>query len=251
MKKIMIMLVLLVTLIIQGCSIHTLVKNDKGSAKVYKLKADRRVTYFIYDYTNNKTFTLSEPSPDVILERTTDITNKLGIGNATSDTVSTSQKIKLANKAIELGERTVAVNILRDALFRLNEMNINNRNAPIEVTYKTLFDSILNASKQIALAEVIKQKKELIEAKNEEAKINIVEKASALDLYQKGIQFLLNKDDKNALNHFKKMFADYPTYFNIDEINKKLIELSKPNFDNSKWKELYNFIVNANQGLKY
>jgi hypothetical protein len=118
MKKLLFLL-LSITLI-YGCSTIKIVSSPKLSAKAVKLKSDKRISYFIYNELENRTYTLSEPPPDAILEKTINVMNDIKY----KDQISATQKFDLANKAIQLGERTVAVNILRDALFRLSEMNI-------------------------------------------------------------------------------------------------------------------------------
>ncbi len=128
-------------------------------------------------------------------------------------------------------------------MYRLNELNVNNRNKPIDTSYSKIFKQVVNASMLVALAENIKQEKELINAKTEN--IKELEKVSAFENYQKGIKMILEKDEKNTIIHFKNMFKDYPEYFNIKEINKKIIDLSKEGMNDNKWKELYKFITNG------
>ncbi len=67
---------------------------------------------------------------------------------------------------------------------------------------------------------------------------------NALTNYQIAIKFLLKKDESNSLNYFKLLYEKYPTHFNIDEINTKLLELSKDNMDGKDWKSLYKYIIN-------
>jgi outer membrane protein assembly factor BamE (lipoprotein component of BamABCDE complex) len=250
---------LLSIFLISSCSTIKIVSTSKLVAKSIKLKSDKRVSYFIYDKDSNRTYTLSEPPPDAILEKTINVMNDIKY----KDQVSTTQKLDLANKAIQLGERTVAVNILRDALFRLSEMNINNRNKPLEPTYKTLFDSILAASKSIALtqllqAQVEKVKAETIQAETETKKLETEIQKTEIEIqlksmnpelggyknYQMAMRFLLNKDKDNALVYLEELYKLYPTHFSIDEILVKLKTLSKnKNITDKEWKELYKYIV--------
>jgi hypothetical protein len=142
-----------------SCTSYNLINNDITTVKGLKLNGERRVSFVIYDSESKRTYILNEPPPDVMMERAATIINNIDVKSKTTDTdVNTNQKIELANKVIQLGERTVAVNILRDALYRLSEMNVNNRNSKLDESYKTLYDSILSISKQIALADILKLK---------------------------------------------------------------------------------------------
>ena len=169
--KTKLVLLVAISILLLKCSSYNLVSEKEMLAKGLKLKGDKRVSYFIYDANLKRTFTLSEPPPDAILEKTTKIANNVIAKNETAKTnVTADQKLELANKVITLGERTVAVNILRDALFRLSEMNVNNRNTALETSYKSLFDSILSVSRTIAIADKAKSDSE--KAKQETAKVN-------------------------------------------------------------------------------
>ncbi|QQR98502.1 MAG: hypothetical protein IPK18_02945 [Sphingobacteriales bacterium] len=252
-------IILISTLLWYSCTTTKMVSSEKLNAKTIKLKGDKRVIHFIYDADSNRTYTLSEPPPDVILEKTFGILNKV----KTSDKVDVEQKLDIANKAFSLGERTVAVNILRDALFRLSEMNINNRNKPLAPGYKELFDSIIAASKTIAISQIIKAEAEKInaETKNKEVEIKKTDaetkkikaeiELQELDLnngayknYQKTIKFLIDKDYKNAANYLEQLYDKYPKYFNIDPIYKELNKLSKNNkMTEENWKKLYKYII--------
>lgn len=236
---------LLSIFLISSCSTIKIVSTSKLVAKSIKLKSDKRVSYFIYDKDSNRTYTLSEPPPDAILEKTINVMNDIKY----KDQVSTTQKLELANKAIQLGERTVAVNILRDALFRLSEMNINNRNKPLEASYKTLFDSILAASKSVALSQVLQAQVDIAQAETKKIEAEIQLKSMNPELggyanYQMAMRFLLNKDKDNALVYLEELYKLYPTHFSIDEILVKLKTLSKnKNITDKEWKELYKYIV--------
>ena len=238
-----------------GCNSFQLINETSLKAKGLKLRPDKRVSYFIYDAKENRTYTLSEPPPDVVLEKATQIASDIGVKNASTQTdLSTSQKVDLASKAIELGERTVAVNILRDALFRLSEMNVNNRNNQLHDDYKNLFDTILNVAKEIALADKEKQEAKKIEAEaiktdSEVEKIKMEIRLKELDFsldsetnYQTALKYIIN-EDVNAVNAFEQLYKAYPTSFNIDEINKELQKLNKDGMTKADWISLSRFIA--------
>lgn len=230
-----------ILILLSGCSAITVVKTKNMTAKSIKLKGDKRVSYFIYDAQAKKTYTLSEPPPDAILEKAAKMVSKVDV----ADKVNTTQEFELVTKAIELGERTVAVNILRDALFRLSEMNINNRNQPLDDGYRELFDSILTVTKTIALAQKAKEDKALAEAQIKLTEINL--ENDVLSNYQSAIRFIINQDQANALNFLEQLYKKYPSHFNISEIYNKLKTLSTGGMTDGKWKDLYKFILNGHK----
>lgn len=200
MKNLLIITVLTVILF-ASCTSVKIVSSPNLKAKSMKLEGNKRVSYFIYDERENRTYTLSEPPPDAILEKSLNALGKVDVEGQ----VTAEMKLDLASKVIQLGERTVAVNILRDALFRLSEMNINNRNQPLELGYRSLFDSILIASKTVAISDIIKAEADKakaetkkLEAETQKAEAEIQLKkldfdAGAYANYQTAVQFLLIK----------------------------------------------------------
>lgn len=235
---------ILIFLSFLGCNVKNLISDKNYRVKGIELKGDKRIVYLKYDATNKKAYSLSEPPPDAILERTTKLANSLAVENKTSNTnLNTDQKLELASKVVTLGERTVAVNVLRDALFRLSELNINNENKKLEDGYKILFDSILSTAKKIALADL-----KNAEAKKIDAEFKLKSLDQSLDAktnYQIGIKNLIDKNVESSKVIFKELYEKYPRYFNIDEINKKLDELSKNGINEDEWKKLYRFILDG------
>lgn len=59
--------------------------------------------------------------PDAAIATTTDITSKLMGKLSSGDSVSAEQMTKITESLSKLGERTAPVNMLRDALYRLEE----------------------------------------------------------------------------------------------------------------------------------
>jgi hypothetical protein len=232
------LLFLIIAVLVTSCNVKNLISENGYKAKGITLKGDKRITFIKYDATLKKSYTLSEPPPDAILEKATNLANSLSLKNETSKTdLSTEQKVELANKVISLGERTVAVNILRDALFRLSEMNLNNNNEKLEEGYKSLFDSILSASKEIALADKAKAEAQKVEAE--------VKKINALgigDLESQAFEFLLKKDLENSKLSFKKSFEIFPSYHNVDEINKLLSNYTIDNITQEDWNYIFKTI---------
>lgn len=224
-----------------------LVKNDKMEAKVSNNDASRRNAYFIYDHINNKITTLSEPPPDAVVAQTTELANKLKLEGK----IDTEQTVKLAESIVELGQRTVAVNILRDALFRLNEMNVNNQNKEMDKISADLFDKILLAAKEISMADILRAKADkaqaeanLVEAdvKKVNANIELIKVTNASDMLIKGFYSIINKQLDQSKSDFNKMYELFPTHFNIDEIKTILNQYNSKSIKDSDWKEIYKMI---------
>lgn len=210
-------------------------KEDKEqSIYVADYDASRRGSIIIHDHSNTKNPVriLSEPPPDAILAFTTTITNSLNI----NEKLTTNQSANFSQAIKELTKRNTTIVVLRDALYRLNEYDFNNPGVLRDSIYLKKFDKILDLVARI-------NEKEKIEAIGENAKE--VEKLTIRENYQNAIRLLLDKDEKNALNNFSKMYSEYPTHFNIKEINEKLIELKKDGILDEEWKKLYLFIIDG------
>lgn len=87
---------------------------------------------------------LSEVQPDAAIATTTDITSKLMGKLSSGDSVSAEQMTKITESLSKLGERTAPVNMLRDALYRLEEHCINFKEHCTEEFYLTSFNNIVN-----------------------------------------------------------------------------------------------------------
>jgi hypothetical protein len=99
---------------------------------------------------------ISEPPPDVIVTSVVDLLGKMDFGKAGSaGSASGELKANIAQSVTELGKRTAAVNILRDALYRLQEMRNNNHINSDEIG---LFEKILAAATTIAKSDETTQK---------------------------------------------------------------------------------------------
>lgn len=110
---------------------------------------------------NYRVKVISEPAPDVALQSVSEVLAKV-----TYEGVSAELKAKIAEEIIQLGGRTQAVLVLREALFRLSEVVLNKGMPDADV--KAIFDGALKASEEIAKAEVEKQK-----TKQKEAELSI------------------------------------------------------------------------------
>lgn len=113
---------------------------------------------------------LSEVAPDAIVTATVDLTSKLTAKLKSGDEITGEQLTKITESVNELGKRTMSVTILRDALYRLEEYNLNNDKTPMDTLTLKLFEKILDNAKEIALAEIKAEeaKKAAAEAKKAE-----------------------------------------------------------------------------------
>ncbi len=105
---------------------------------------------------------LSEVPPDTALSVIHELSSKINYKE-----IEAEQTYHLTESVSELGKRTVAVNVLRDALYRLAELSSSKQ---INQNEKELFLEILKAATTIAIAEQERSKAQLSEAVAEEAK---------------------------------------------------------------------------------
>ena len=100
-------------------------------------------------------YTISEVQPDVAISSILELSSKLKKG----EEFTAEQTLNISRTVAQLGERTEAVNILRDALHRLSE--IRNNGTKIDKETKEIFDAILLTVKEIILTDKIKAEAEL------------------------------------------------------------------------------------------
>ncbi len=249
MMKTSILSIIISSIVLCSCSTHQTLydrldsKTKNSQNEIYMVSNDalRRGSYFIKH--NNKIRFISEPPPDAVIAVTREFANKIDYNKLNNDL-----KVKITESLSTLGERTVAVNILRDALYKLTEISLNNDGQTIDNQTYQLFDRILCVAENISNADIKRSEtaKEIAETAkiNTEIKLQEIKKElGAKENYQIAIRFLLDQDIENSLNYFNKLYKDYPDYFNIDEIRKELLKLSKNGMTKDKWTSLYNYII--------
>jgi hypothetical protein len=133
-----------------GCTFFT------KPAVEHKLKADQAY-WFHYEATRRGGFLVgadskikmcAEPAPDVALARTIELVGKGSYQGATGEA-----QAKLAEQLAQLSGRTQTVLILRESLFRLCELSINN-SALTPTELKGLYKDVIDAVVQLATADV-------------------------------------------------------------------------------------------------
>lgn len=252
MKKYAIFFLAIPCMLVAGCSSHRMTRSSK--LKPSKLKnnthyivptdASLRSSIIWTDDTGNFHY-LSEVSPDAMVTAVTNLTNSLSGKALDKADINGSQITQITQSVTELGKRTVAVSILRDALYRLEEYNMNDKvrqelKDTLSATYK-LFRMTLEVAQTIAQSELeaenakkaevsVKEK----EVENETIKLKIQENLTqnatanstkyenASRLETQGFEYLLNDDVDKALQSFKDAESIYPSFHNTYEIGKLL-----------------------------
>ncbi len=197
----------------------------------------------IYIDSSGKMNVLSEVQPDAAYETLVNVTNSLLAKVNKKADISANNAVNITQSLAELGKRTVAVNILRDALYRLEEYNMNDtlrvqlNKDTVNPTY-LLYKEILNTAKLIAQAEVNaenqkaqafiadqKQAQEQIEtAKLQQMAINpeLSKILQASYWEEKGFSYLVEKNIDGAIESFDQAEDIYPTYHSVYEISRYL-----------------------------
>ena len=155
MKKITSLLIL--GLLTVNC---TGVKSLGDGAYLAKYDAQKRGA-LIYKDDQGKVYTVSEVQPDVAISSILELSNKLKKG----EEFTAEQTLNITRTVAQLGERTEAVNILRDALHRLSE--IRNNTSTIDPETKEIFKMILSTVKEIISTDKIKAEAQLVSKQKE------------------------------------------------------------------------------------
>ncbi|MBB4806485.1 hypothetical protein HNP38_001781 [Chryseobacterium defluvii] len=123
----------------------------KNTSSNYQMSYDamRRGAILSIDDKGKINKILSEVQPDAAIATTTDITSKLAANLKSGDNISAEQMTKITESLSKLGERTAPVNMLRDALYRLEEHCINfSAHCSGELYWKS-FDAVVNSITQL------------------------------------------------------------------------------------------------------
>lgn len=279
MKKIIINCLLLSVILVAGCSSHKMTRSSKLKPKeiernkhyIVSTDASIRASIVSIDDKGNITY-LSEVSPDAMVTAVTNLTSKLTGKLPNSVEVDASQIVQITQSVTELGKRTVAVSILRDALYRLEEYNMNDKvrselKDTLSSTYK-LFLKTLQVAETIAMAELkaeqVKETEEQtkkIEAEIESQKLKIEESKikssnthtkyeTATQLEIEGFEYLLKDDIDNAIQSFKDAETVYPSFHNTYEIG-RLLKAKKDDYNtkNTKIEVLEKIIKEYSWGM--
>lgn len=188
---------------------------------------------------------VAEPPPDAAVQVSNNLKNAISYKGA-KDSLS-NQYTEILTK---LYERSNSVSILRDALYRLSELNANIYGDKTEIDQTTvkIFDNILSVVKEVEITnrKIADAQESVAEAKIQAAKteqlkimkgdVNL-EKAKAKE--SAGFNYLLKRDLKNALASFQEAENAYPSYHNVYELSKLLRRQN----ENPDWKAIYREIA--------
>lgn len=132
---------------------HKIVSQKLEAGAFYMLPLDASVKSNLIRTNADGSFRiLSEAAPDAIVTSIVELTTKLAAKLKSGETFTAEQITKITESTTQLGKRTAAVNILRDALFRLEEFN-QNRTVPMDTSTYNLFVKVLDNVREISLAE--------------------------------------------------------------------------------------------------
>lgn len=115
---------------------------------------------------------LSEVQPDAAIATTREVTTKLMAKLKSGDSVSGENITKITETLSKLGERTAPVNMLRDALYRMEEHCVNfPDHCPKELYWKS-FDSVVTSVTRLQQQISETARNEAEKAKQEKATID-------------------------------------------------------------------------------
>lgn len=157
---------------------------NKGSNYQMSYDATRRGAVISLDNNGKIDKILSEVQPDAAIATTTDITSKLTGKLKTGDSVSAEQITKIAETLSKLGERTAPVNMLRDALYRLEEHCVNFPKQCQDEKYFNSFDKVVNL--------IVKLQEKISETAANEARVEEAKTMRALSPQERE-KYNLNK----------------------------------------------------------
>ncbi|MDH6252054.1 hypothetical protein M2347_001781 [Chryseobacterium sp. H1D6B] len=161
-------------LIFTSCGSHKATLEElKNTSSNYQMSYDamRRGSILNIDHYGKINKILSEVQPDAAIATTTDVTSKLMGKLKSGDSVSAEQMTKITESLSKLGERTAPVNMLRDALYRLEEHCINFEKQCTEEFYWKSFNIVVNSITELQGKISETAKNEADKAKAEEGKI--------------------------------------------------------------------------------
>lgn len=219
--------------------------NDvQKSADITTYDASKRGSFVYVDYNENKIQLLAEPPADAIVSALSELNAKIDIKGQVSAEAASSYLESIT----KLSASSVSNTLLRDALYRLNEMQFNKWK--FEGNYKDGFDNILKLVKDVAElelqkvkletkekeAEILNSEKEILKVKNPNINLDLVRQTE-----KEGFEAILNNDLNIAIQKFQEVEKLYPTYHQAYELSIYLKKIK--NEDKKIDKEVKNQIL--------
>lgn len=246
-------------------------KNCSAGFMVYD--ATRRGSFYFIDYKTNKLKVVSEPPPDVVSM----LSNELNVKANVLNKGNIEAKFKAVESIAELGKRTAAVNILRDALYKLAEIRISNDS--IDARTERLFIKALDVACTITEteAEFAKAESEKAKATAETQKAEqyksmsnltpeqisafssepntakaeyntIIKSILSIDFSGKNLQAKDTAILKKAINDLKSFDDNYPQYFSAWELYKEFKNFD-PNWSGVLTSQILRPLANYKYGM--
>jgi hypothetical protein len=198
--------------------------------------ASKRGSIVYINYATDGIKLLAEPPADAIVSALSEFTSKLDLkGEVTIDAANS-----YLESVTKLNSSSVSNTMMRDALYRLNEMQFNGWN--FEGNYKDAFEKIMNLIETVAKLELQKvekenlnSEKEILKLKNPDINIDLVRKTE-----REGYEAILEDKVPEAIDKFKTVNELFPSYHNAYELTIYLKKLQKENkkIDNDVKKEI-------------
>lgn len=169
MKKLLFLPAILILLTSCGAFHKATLEELKNTSSNYQMSYDamRRGTVLSINKDGEISKILSEVQPDAAIAKTTDITSKLAGKISDAESVSVEQMTKITETLSKLGERTAQVNMLRDALYRLEEHCVNFKAECSGERYWNSFDKVVVAITKVQDDVVKAAEKEAVKSENE------------------------------------------------------------------------------------
>lgn len=175
MKIIKQILILLLALQLTGCNTRknhgtratplVMFKDLKKSAYTLDYDASRRGSIVYIDYESGKVNIISEPPPDAIVSAVSELASSFKY----KEDVDASFTQKLTETISDLSKKTNSDNILRDALYRINEYKLNFETFDKESVQ--LYMEALSVAREIATTEGKKIENQIIENRIKEEEL--------------------------------------------------------------------------------
>ena len=143
---------------------------DTSTAHWFEYNSDRRAGFLI-PKTQKGVYVLSEPSPDTASAATLKVAAKAAEKGEVD--------VEFAKQVVQLGKRTQAVMLLREAMYRLSEMNQNAALSSDQMI--ALYSQVVAAAKDIAISEIEQAKADTEDAKARQAEFEAMRAQADLD----------------------------------------------------------------------
>jgi hypothetical protein len=224
MKTKLLLLLFAITIVLTSCNAQKLHQSDaialrkfpdiNKSAYQTTFDASKRGSILYINYDTDKIQLLAEPPADAIVSALSEFTSKLNI----KDQISIEAANSYLESVTKLSTSSVSNTLMRDALYRLNEMQFNKWS--LDGNYKLAFDQIIKMIEKVAELELKKEENENLKTEKEILKLQ----NSNIDIYlvrkteKEGFEAILDNKIDDAILKFSEVENLYPKYHNAYEL---------------------------------